>query len=86
MGKLAPPDYDLKECWNWRPPGEKPWVIRALYECLSWIRKPKGQSSALPLTSVGASTSSDQQQSVVASTVTAEPKMVSRGSFREVFY
>lgn len=28
-GRLEPRDYDLKEYWTWKGPGQQPWFVRA---------------------------------------------------------
>ena len=29
-GRLEPRDYDLKEYWTWKGPGQQPWFVRAI--------------------------------------------------------
>ncbi|SPN98824.1 related to purine transporter azgA [Cephalotrichum gorgonifer] len=31
-GRLEPRDYDLKEYWTWKGPGQKPWFVRAIHK------------------------------------------------------
>ena len=29
-GRIEPREYDLKEYWPWKAPGQQPWVVRAI--------------------------------------------------------
>lgn len=29
-GRLEPREYDLKEYWSWKGPGQPPWFVRAI--------------------------------------------------------
>lgn len=33
---IMPRDYELKQYWTWRPPGEKPWIIRIFSKRRHW--------------------------------------------------
>jgi AGZA family xanthine/uracil permease-like MFS transporter len=37
-GRLEPRDYDLKEYWTWKGPGQPPWFVRAMNR-----RRARGQ-------------------------------------------
>ncbi|KAK3902549.1 permease family-domain-containing protein [Staphylotrichum tortipilum] len=51
--RIIPENYDLKEYWSWRPPGERPWAARALYRILYWTRRRKDRNASFSLGSGG---------------------------------
>jgi AGZA family xanthine/uracil permease-like MFS transporter len=49
--RLLPENYHLKECWTWRPPGEKPWLVRAIIRFTYWMRHRKDRDASFSLNS-----------------------------------
>lgn len=38
-GRVLPTDYELKEYWTWKPPGDTPWIVRVLTGRRYWEDK-----------------------------------------------
>jgi AGZA family xanthine/uracil permease-like MFS transporter len=49
--RLLPENYHLKECWTWRPPGEKPWLVRTIIRFTYWMRHRKDRDASFSLNS-----------------------------------
>ncbi|KAL2268534.1 hypothetical protein VTJ83DRAFT_3380 [Remersonia thermophila] len=48
---VTPQNYHLKECWTWRPPRERPWLMQAAVGIWGWMTRRKNQSTAFSLDS-----------------------------------
>ncbi|EAQ86043.1 hypothetical protein CHGG_07296 [Chaetomium globosum CBS 148.51] len=60
---ITPQNYDLKEYWSWRPPGDKPWMARAIVRCIDWARYKKDRDASLSLNSRDDAMSTEQYRS-----------------------
>lgn len=89
--RITPENYHLKECWTWRPPGEKPWLVRAVLRFVYWMRHRKDRDASFSLNSHDDYPGSDQYPSDGASKRGADVNDVPRiptpepESFRRVF-
>ncbi|KAK0674063.1 putative inner membrane protein [Cercophora samala] len=74
-GTIMPENYDLKEYWTWRPPGERPWLFRKIGEGLFWLRTARrSRDSTFQLGSNDGSGSSRHRVSPNNSTAAVESK------------
>lgn len=75
-GTIMPENYDMKEYWTWRPPGERPWLFRKIGEAIFWLRtKRRGRNSTFQLGSNdGSGGSSRHRVSPNNSTAAVEDK------------
>ncbi|KAK4044842.1 ubiquitin carboxyl-terminal hydrolase [Parachaetomium inaequale] len=48
---IVPENYELKEYWSWRPPGEKPWFARAVLRAIYWARYQRDREASFSLNS-----------------------------------
>lgn len=60
---ITPEKYELKEYWSWRPPGDKPWIIRAVVRCIDWARYKKDRDTSFSLNSRDDAMSTEQYRS-----------------------
>ncbi|KAH6840980.1 permease family-domain-containing protein [Chaetomium sp. MPI-CAGE-AT-0009] len=60
---ITPANYELKEYWSWRPPGEKPWIARAVIRCIDWARYRKDRDASFSLNSRDDAMSTEQNRS-----------------------
>ncbi|KAK3327979.1 hypothetical protein B0T19DRAFT_179314 [Cercophora scortea] len=69
---ITPKDYEQKEYWTWKPPGEKPWIIRVFSKSRFWASgRDESQEPRFPLTEGEDNGSSEHGRSRIASTVEA---------------
>ncbi|KAK4104809.1 hypothetical protein N658DRAFT_542115 [Parathielavia hyrcaniae] len=87
--RMVPEQYDLKEYWSWRPPGEKPWIVRAVFSFIYWAKHRKDWSASFSLTSVDDVSRAEQQRGDSTSERTAdvhdEPRVATPEPFRQAF-
>ncbi len=71
---VHPENYDLKEYWSWRPPGEKPWIVRVVFRFLSWTKHRKDRNTSLSLNSGDDMQSAERYRSEMASKTAGDVK------------
>jgi AGZA family xanthine/uracil permease-like MFS transporter len=64
---IVPENYDMKEYWTWRHPGERPWIVRALFRVIYWSKWRKERNMSLSLASGEENTSADMYRSDMTS-------------------
>ncbi|KAL2195053.1 hypothetical protein P885DRAFT_70640 [Corynascus similis CBS 632.67] len=82
---IVPEKYDMKEYWSWRLPGEKPWIVKALLQCIHWARRRKDRAASFSLSSRDDSMHADQQRHAVGSTAGADARDIPRATTPEPF-
>ncbi|KAK4191398.1 ubiquitin carboxyl-terminal hydrolase [Podospora australis] len=43
---VVPKNYELKEYWTWKPPGEKPWIYRMVVRFIFWLKRLKNNRNS----------------------------------------
>ncbi|KAL2170085.1 hypothetical protein VTG60DRAFT_5180 [Thermothelomyces hinnuleus] len=86
---IVPENYELKEYWSWRFPGEKPWIARAVLRCLNWIKRREDRQASFALDSRDESTHADQYRSDTGSKAAADvremPSITTPEPFRKAY-
>lgn len=71
---IHPENYDLKEYWTWRPPGDKPWIMRMAFRFLYWTKHRKDRNASFSLNSGDDMGIAEQYRSDVATKAAADGK------------
>jgi AGZA family xanthine/uracil permease-like MFS transporter len=48
---IVPENYEMKQYWSWRPPGERPWIVRAVFRLIYWAKHRKDRAASFSLNS-----------------------------------
>ncbi|KAK4148233.1 permease family-domain-containing protein [Dichotomopilus funicola] len=64
---IVPQNYELKEYWTWRPPGERPWIVRVSMWGIDWVRHRRDREASFSLNSRDDFTGADRYRSDTAS-------------------
>ncbi|SPQ21259.1 34b8dd36-e374-4c1d-aa39-47287332fd4d [Thermothielavioides terrestris] len=88
-GNILPAKYDLKEYWSWRPRGEWPWMVRAFFRLVYWVKHRKSRNASFALDSCDEAGSFEQYRSHVgsknATDGTGSPRIPTPEPFRQPF-
>ncbi|KAK4127465.1 hypothetical protein N657DRAFT_661582 [Parathielavia appendiculata] len=87
--RIIPQHYDLKEYWSWRPPGDKPWIVRAVLGFIYWAKHRKDCSASFSLSSVDDGLGAEQYRPDRALKGAADvhdiPRVATPEPFRQVY-
>lgn len=82
---ILPENYEMKQYWTWRPPGEKPWIVRAVFRLIYWAKHHKDRHASFSLNSGDDMGIAEQYPSDRASKAAADVKDTPRPTTPEPF-
>ncbi|AEO56776.1 hypothetical protein MYCTH_100401 [Thermothelomyces thermophilus ATCC 42464] len=86
---IVPENYELKEYWSWRFPGEKPWIAGAVLRCINWIKRREDRRASFALDSRDESAHAEQYRSDTGSKAAADvremPSITTPEPFRKAY-
>ncbi len=82
---IHPENYELKEYWSWKPPGEKPWIVRMAFRLMHWAKHRRDRNTSLSLNSGDDMGGVERYASKPAADVKDLPRAMSPEPFRRVF-
>jgi AGZA family xanthine/uracil permease-like MFS transporter len=83
---IVPENYELKEYWSWRPPGEKPWFARAVLRGIYWVRYRRDREASFSINSRDETFSAEHYRSSdTASKAEDVPRITTPEPLRQIF-